>query len=146
MITIHAHSKIRKVTKGELKRALHMLHIELPYMREVNLTIQRRSCGQWHLHTIVHHPSGIFFRPFTKYMRLQIRWDCLNTQQDVHRAQLYVANHEWRAAGLQCNSRKALPPFWDCLKAIKKRRSGGLQPPEALGRMSYQQLLKMNAI
>ncbi len=95
MITIHAHSKTRVVTQDELNSALHMLHLELPLMKEVNLAYELRSNDQLHLHTIVRTPARIYFKPYTSYDGLQIHWYQIKDQIDLHKKQCYIAKDQY---------------------------------------------------
>ncbi len=95
MITIHAHSKTRNVLKSELKAALHMLHLEISHMKEVNLVFEKRSNRQLHLHSIVRTPARIYFKPYTLYDGLQIHWYRIKDQTDLHLHQIYLAKDQY---------------------------------------------------
>ncbi len=115
MVTIHAHSKFRKVTRDELNSAVNFLKKQYHSIKIINVGYEYRHNFQLHVHLVVRTDHTI--RYIGRYRLLQIHWYKINDQTDLHKKQIYVSKEQYDYSTAGAHG----VPIPDCLKTIKKR-------------------------
>ena len=97
LVTITAFNKKRKVLEHELNSALHTLLQLLP-LRVINYGLENSGrYSQNHLHLVLQQTIPYFrYKGHNKIGPFQIDWKYLRTDQDIHRAQVYVAKEQYQ--------------------------------------------------
>ncbi len=95
LVSISSHKKNIKVTKSELEAILFVLK----YVQKLDIINKAYETSglyqQLHLHLVVRSLERLNYKQYSSHKGFQIRYDFLNTQSDLHRAQVYVAKEQY---------------------------------------------------